>query len=391
MHKKSLSILSLFLPLAAAAQDQDAGLSVFGTLELDGIYAFDRTDPDWNDMFRTQKIITRGNPYGTGGEMAFTPRFSMFGLQYNHETDWGVLKLYGKFDLTGLGDYAGETRPRISRLYVQWGHLLAGKNESLFRDGSAYPDTLEWYGPVGLAGSFPYQLNYTQKTESGHWSLGLEDVTEAIDPVLISRIGGQQLYDPATQQDAPDLVGHYRRSGVWGHLQIGGVLRKITARGESSPGTEFKASDTGWGLNVTGSRKLNDANTLRGGIVGGHGIAGYMNDGGADMVIANNRDPDTAIGQNTLGWSAYLEHQWSRTLSSALGASQFFVENESFEPGTSYRAGTYASANLLYRPNASNLLGVEFNWGQRQDKDGIIGTARQVQISYRFSFNSRLP
>jgi hypothetical protein len=221
--------------------------------------------------------------------------------------------------------------------------------------------------------------------------VGLEDVTEAIDPVLITKIGGQQLYDPEAQQDFPDLVGHYRRAGEWGHLQVGGVLRKVTARGQASPGVEFKVDDIGWGINVSGSRKIAPDFTLRGGLVGGHGIAGYMNDGGADMVIANNRDPATATGQNTLGWSVYLEHSWNKTLSSALGASQFYVDNETFEAGTSYRKGLYTSANLLYRPNASNLLGIEWVWGQRQDKDGVTGTARQIQASYRFSFNSDIP
>lgn len=384
------SLYCLCLALASSSAAAEYGFSASASLRLNAMFNADAVDPNWNDMFRIRRINTR--PPFPSGDSDFTARFSSADVRYARETAYGDLTLYARGDLIGLGEYAGQTRPRLSRLYFEWGRLLIGQNDSLFRDNSSAPDTLEWFGPVGLASGVAYQIRYQHPLPSGHWALGLEDVTVAIDPVFLTRIGGQSLYDPDQQQDFPDLVSHYRRNLAQGHIQLGAVLRRVVARGERAPGVPFKATDTGWGLNLSTSYALGTKDTLKAAIAGGHGIAGYMNEGGADMVIANNRDPATATAQHSHGWSAYLEHSWRPgQLSSSIGLSAYTVNNASFESNESLHRGIYASANLLYRPNPTHGLGIEALWGQREDKDGTRGTARSLLLNYRYNFSFNRP
>ena len=90
-----------------------------------------------------------------------------------------------------------------------------------------------------------------------------------------------------------------------------------------------------------------------------------------------------------LGVSAYLDFQWSKQWSSALGYSFAKVDNTNFQEPTAFHRGDYASANLLYAPADNVLAGVELLWGKRTDNDGDKGTDARVQISFKWSFSSK--
>jgi hypothetical protein len=67
-------------------------------------------------------------------------------------------------------------------------------------------------------------------------------------PEVIPEFGGVR-----TKTQFPDMTGHLRYDGMWGHVQIAGVARWITF--DNPPGIDGFPSGTvfGWGVNLTGA------------------------------------------------------------------------------------------------------------------------------------------
>jgi len=95
-----------------------------------------------------------------------------------------------------------------------------------------------------------------------------------------------------------------------------------------------------------------------------------------------------ATAVKLLGVSAYVDFQWSKQLSSAVGYSFTKVNNTNFQEETAFHRGDYASANLLYAPADNVLAGLEILWGKRTDNDGNEGTDTRMQASFKWSFTS---
>ena len=90
-----------------------------------------------------------------------------------------------------------------------------------------------------------------------------------------------------------------------------------------------------------------------------------------------------------LGISAYVDLQWTKQLSSALGYSFTKVDNTNFQEGSAFHKGSYASGNLLWMPADRILAGIELLWGKREDNDGSEGTDFRMQSTFKFSFSSK--
>jgi hypothetical protein len=137
--------------------------------------------------------------------------------------------------------------------------------------------------------------------------------------------------------------------------------------------------------------------TPRLGVVYGRGIATYMNDGGMDLAPSVETvfvPPDIilvprATAVKLLGVSAYVDLQWAKQWSSAVGYSFTKVDNTNFQDDAAFHKGEYASANLVYAPFDNVVAGLEFLWGKRTDNDGDKGTDTRMQGSFKWSFSSK--
>ena len=90
-----------------------------------------------------------------------------------------------------------------------------------------------------------------------------------------------------------------------------------------------------------------------------------------------------------LGVSAYVDLQWAKQWSSAVGYSFTKVDNTNFQEDSAFHKGAYASANLLYTPLDNVLIGAELLWGKRTDNDGETGTDTRLQTTFKWSFSSK--
>jgi hypothetical protein len=89
-----------------------------------------------------------------------------------------------------------------------------------------------------------------------------------------------------------------------------------------------------------------------------------------------------------LGVSAYVDINWSKEFTSAIGYSFTKVDNTNFQEDIAFHRGDYASANFLWHPAENILTGAELLWGKRKDNDGETGTDLRLQYTFKWSFTS---
>ena len=69
-----------------------------------------------------------------------------------------------------------------------------------------------------------------------------------------------------------------------------------------------------------------------------------------------------------------------------MGYRQHRKDNTGGQAANALHAGSYASANLLYSLTTNVLLGGEYIWGRRENKDGTASSDSRIQFSTKVSF-----
>jgi hypothetical protein len=296
----------------------------------------------------------------------------------------------------GTGADQGQTTFRLRHAFGRWGPLLIGQTNSNFMDIDIFPNTVEYWGPTGMVFVRNPQVRYTYKTGPHELAVALEKPNSDIDP------GNIRQFDPAlgsaikNDEKVPDLTGHYRYDGGWGHVQLAGVVRRVGFDTVGTVGNAPKGQKTGWGVNLTSNIKVFSSDVIHLGAVYGEGIASYMNDGGTDLgpkgtPVVHPDGSVTGLQADVVplyGLTAYYDHYWTKTLSSSIGWSQTKVDNLSFQASDAFLYGQYASVNLLWAPDKRILMGAEYLWGQRKDHDGSKGDDSRLQITFKYAFSS---
>lgn len=413
--KHSRAVLTAFCLSAsfpAFAQDtaeSDVDFEVYGFAQVDLIADVDgRMNPDWKDAFRPSRIATPEGQFGSDGETSFSVKQSRLGAKASGEAGGQPWEAKFEFDMFGVGSDAGKTAVRLRHAYGKWGPVLGGQTNSLFMDGDIFPNVIDYWGPNGMVFLRTPQLRVTFVDNDGFTAAAaLEYAGNDIDP------GGIRLIDESVsssikgKNELPDLTAAVRYGGDWGHVRLGGILRDISYETPDQPGSSPKGDELGWGLNGTGSFKLADMATFRGGVVYGEGIASYMNDGGMDLAPSASLVPRPvepiqpifppqppflvleAEPVPLLGLSAYFDLNWTKELTSSVGYSQVEVDNTNFQNLDTFKRARYASANLLWSPIPRILTGGEVLWGDRKNLDGTTGEALRFQFSFKISFSSK--
>nr|WP_277622547.1 DcaP family trimeric outer membrane transporter [Sphingomonas telluris] len=379
------------------SKPKDHNLELYGFLQTDAIQDFKRVNPDWDATLRPSRIPTEKGEFGSNGQSIFSVRQSRLGVKATGTLQDRPYEAKFEFDLFGTGVDAGQTTFRVRHMYASWGPILVGQTNTLFMDGDIFPNVFDYWGPTGMVFVRNPQIRWTFLND-GHWTaaVALEHPSDDIDPGNIRLIDEDIASNIQPNEELPDLTAAVRYGGDWGHVRVAGILRKIGYDTRGTEGNEPEGHRTGWGVNATGSFKLGMA-TPRLGVVYGRGIATYMNDGGMDLAPSVETvfvPPDIilvprATAVKLLGVSAYVDLQWAKQWSSAVGYSFTKVDNTNFQDDTAFHKGEYASANLVYAPFDNVVAGLEFLWGKRTDNDGDKGTDTRMQGSFKWSFSSK--
>jgi hypothetical protein len=374
---------------------QDHNLELYGFVQLDAIQDFNRVHPDWDATLRPSRIPTEEGEFGGDGQSVFSVRQSRLGAKATGSFLGKPYEAKFEFDLYGTGVDAGQTTFRVRHMYAKWGPFLAGQTNTLWMDPEIYPNVIDYWGPPGHVNTRTPQIRWTFLDGDG-WmaAVALEHPSDDIDPGNIRLIDEEIAANIQANEELPDLTAAVRYGGKWGHVRLGGILRRIGYDTRGTQDNEPDGQETGWGLSASTAIRLGLA-TPKLSLVYGRGIATYMNDGGMDLApsVSTIFEPPSVIlvpeaeAVKLLGVSAYVDFQWSKYWTSSAGYSFTKVDNTNFQDPTAFHKGEYASANLLWsRDNA--LAGAELLWGRRTDNDGDKGSDLRLQASFKWSFTS---
>jgi hypothetical protein len=383
-------------PGASAQSAPGPSLEVYGFGMADAIVDFKQNNPDWYDVSRPSRLPKYENEFGQDGRFYLSARQSRFGTRATLPTSNGDVKATFEFDMFGVGADAGLTTIRLRHAWGQWKQVGAGLTNSQFMDIDVFPNTLEYWGPNGMLFFRNNQVFWEPiaKENGSHLRVSIEAPGASGDAGLVSdRI---ELQNVTPRFPSPDFAGHYRAAGGWGHVQVGGILRKM-AWDDNLPNDAFdlNGSTWGWGFTVSSIIKATTADTLRLQVTTGAGIQNYFNDAPVDLGVERNGGstvtPVTGKALPITGLSAYLDHNWNSKYSSAFGYSRVDIDNSDLQTPDAYKAGQYISFNLLHSPVSNVMMGGEFQWTDRKNfSDGFSSDDVRLQFSFKYSFSHKI-
>jgi len=387
----SLLLLVLFIQPGKALADDSSSLEVYGFVMLDSGYDTKRMHPDWFDTMRPTKLPSFDGEFGPNGNAFFSVRQTRLGVKTNTPTDLGTLKTQFEFEMFGTGVDAGQTTIRLRHAYGELGKFGAGQYWSPFMDIDVFPNSLEYWGPSGMAFFRNVQIRYMPlQGEYSRATIALERPGASGDQGVYSdRI---ELQGVAPHFPLPDLSAEYRMGGTWGYIEGAGIVRYIGWRDtDASDALDLDGSTTGWGLNVSSNLKFS-GNTARISVLYGEGVENYMNDAPEDVAVeaqpGNATTPFTGEALPVLGVVAFLDHNWNEKFSTSIGYSMIDIDNADAQLPNAFNKGHYALGNLLYYPVPNMMVGGEVQYGKRENfNDGFTTDDVKFQFSARYNFS----
>lgn len=378
---------------AAATADAKPSMEIYGFAMLDIGQDFKQIDPDWFDTMRVTKLPSVADQFGKDNRNFASVRQSRLGVKTSTPTELGELKTQFEFELFGTGVDAGQTTFRLRHAYGELGAFGAGQYWSPFMDIDVFPNSLEYWGPTGMVFFRNVQVRWMPIKGDTRLTVALERPGASGDQgVYANRV---ELQDVKARFPLPDLSAEYHRAMSFGYVEVAGMLRKIKWDDMGSDQLDLAGDAIGWGINLSSNLKATANDTLRLQFVFGEGIQNYMNDSPVDIAIKNNLNNPTrpVLGKPLpiIGLVAFLDHNWNKQYSTAIGYSMQDNDNQDAQAPDAFRRGHYALGNLLYTPVPNVMVGGELQWGRRENfSDGFQSDGFKVQFSFKYNFSYKL-
>ena len=306
-----------------------------------------------------------------GHRSDLSARGTRFSLELRRPSVLGNLRFYVENDFYGDGtsyDF------HLNHAYGQVGNTYGGYGYSALVDADALPDTLDNWGPGGSiflrTASVRQAIKLARHT---HLTLSIEQ------PDADLTLGPDQ-YGAETMPDIV-LVGRYE--GSKGHLQLGGVLRRI---GYRTDGGGPRDNVMGFALSASGSFSLDNANSLSAGALWGKGAAHYVNDISGLGLDAAFRPDGTLRPVGHAGGFGAFTHKWSSEFRSNLVASILGLRDGGLLPADAFSQSRYGAINLIWSPVPSFSVGIEGLYGRLELQDGRARNASRIQASIKYDF-----
>lgn len=389
-------VFALFLGFSGFAQDstKSKAFEVYGFVMTDAGYNFKQINPDWFDALRVTKLPTYSNQYGSDGNAFFSVRQTRFGVRAWFPTPLGELKTVFDFDLFGVGVDEGQTTMRLRNAYGEIGRFLIGQANSPFMDGDVFPNIVEYWGPTGMVFFRNIQVRYAILQGKDEVFVALERPGASADKGTFDNRIELSPDSVSGRFPVPDLSGHYKKTGDWGHVQLAGMLRYIGwTDNHIGGGYDLTGHTIGWGLHLSTALNITPTDVFRGSFVYGQGVENYMNDCPVDVGIERNPNntftPVTGKALPVTGWEAYLEHNWNKKLSSTLGVSGTHVSNTPYASTTAYADGLYGTLNIIATPVPHAMLAAELQYGKRDNfGNDFSSNTVKIQFSFKYDFSA---
>lgn len=373
-------------------EDQIKAMEIYGFIMLDGGYNFKQIDPNWFDVVRPTKLPAHPNQFGTDGNTYMSVRQTRFGVKNYFPTCLGELKTQFEWEMFGTGADAGQTTIRLRHAYAEIGHFGFGQYWSPFMDIDVFPNTVEYWGPPGMAFFRNVQIRYMPIMGDTRLTFALERPGASADQgVYADRV---QLQGVTPRFPLPDLSGEYRYGAQWGYVEIAGIIRDIQWVDPNTDTFDLSGHAVGYGGSFSTNIKFGPKKrtVFRGQAIWGKGIQNYMNDAPVDVGVQNNlgniRTPIIGVALPMWSMTAFLDIQWSDKFSSSIGYSMIDITNSDGQALDAFREGKYAIANIMYYPAENLLACLEGQWGNRENYgDGWSYDIWKVQLTFKANYS----
>jgi hypothetical protein len=392
LHDPANTLYNPSFPGAWHLPGTSSAMRIGGFVNVSGVHSFDPLVT--GDRFIVGSIPPEGQDApGAKAGTEVTANQSRINFEFREETKLGEMRAFLEADFEGSGDAF-----RLRHAYGQMGSILAGKTWSTLMDIDSMPEEVDFEGINGQILLRQSQLRYSPRIgENLSLKLSLEDPQTAV-------INGQ---DDSSFPDFVvsvnrmpfDFLQHLSFLGSW-NSRVGVIFRDLGAQQTiTQPDGSVEQGDTkttfGWGITISGRTPLTwwgSDDVLLGQLTYGEGVGRYVNDlgtiGGGDAVF----NPSGNL-QALPVFAGYLSYQhrwpmsrWPGILRSNLTLSWVDIDNYDYQDDSDYSSTLRGSINLMYYPVSHARLGMEFLWGERKNVDGSKGTAKQFQLSARYSF-----
>jgi len=368
-------------------------IEVYGFGQADAIAQFKQSDPNWYDVNRPTKLPSFADQFGQDGRFYLSPRQSRLGAKGETYTSMGTVKAQFEFDMFGVGRDAGLTTIRLRHAWGQFGQVGAGQTNSQFMDVDVFPNILEYWGPNGMLFFRNVQVFWRPVDDEWRATLAIEAPGASGDAgVYNDRIEIQGI---SPRFPVPDITGEVRWKRDWGYIRGSGIYRRIDYDDTLVDAFDLSGHVNGWGFSASSNINAGKRNVFRLQYIYGEAIQNYFNDAPVDIGIQNNFSnpvtPIIGVGLPIQGISAYLDHNWSDTLSSAFGYARVDIDNSDGQLPSAFKAGQYASFNVLTTPVKNVMIGSEFQWAHRENNsDGFKVSDYRLQVSFKYSFGYKI-
>jgi len=304
-------------------------------------------------------------------------RQSRLFVRTSKPTDLGELGSYVEVDFFGASgneSVSNSNGLRARHVYGTLGGLLFGQTWTTFSDVDAYPETVDFGGPVGQIFARQAQARWTQRFAGGQWAVALEN------PETVAALANGTAFR-ADDDRLPDLAANVRFETPFGRYTIAGLLRQVRIDSASDPAS--RSQKTGSALGVNAIVPFGSKDDLRAYFYFGNGIgrytAGFLSDG----IV-------TTTGQLQLPsqWvaAAAYRHFWTPNLRSTLALSGLATQTTADTAGPVNKNAQSTHLNLIWSPLAQTNLGIEYVYARRETRDGLSGRLDRLQTAAQYSF-----
>ena len=347
-----------------------------GFIQLNVIHDFQNVGLNFG-KFQVSRIPV---PTDNTSNTEFDPRTTRMIFETRTDTSLGKISTFLSADWWGSDQNSDPPELRLRQAYITGVGFLSGKAvtvgqaTSTFMDLAVWPEMFDLGGPASFIFVRQGLIRWSSEIdEAKHWiaSFGIEQ-----PDTEVSNGDGQT--------DWPDAVARMDGNHDWGHLMGAVIVRQLKATSTSGTGTDRAFA---WGLNLGGKLAVpGTADNFKFQVQGGKGIGRYVDaelvNGGQDAVYNNATEKLEPLKE--FGALAYYQHWWTDKLRSTVGGSYVRVDNRSAEPSNALKSVIYTVANLIYSPVKPLDVGIEYHWGEHENKDGRTGHANRLMFSVKW-------
>jgi hypothetical protein len=261
-------------------------------------------------------------------------------------------------------------------------------------DIDVFPNSIEYWGPNGMVFFRNVQVRWMPLKGETRATIALERPGASGDAGVYG--GEAALDDVQGRFPLPDLSAEYHRAFGFGYIEVAGIARRINWDDlDTTDGTDLSGSAAGWGFNVSSNIRTGERGTLRLQGVYGEGIQNYMNDATVDLAaVANPQDASQPFKGEVIPMFsvvAFYDINWNPRWSSTIGGSMLDMDLPAGQSPDAFKTGYYALANILHYPAKNVMLGLEGQYGRRENNsDGFTSDDFRVQFSAKYNFSYSL-